>query len=146
MLISFGQLLKQHRLQRGLTQTELSRAIGVTPSYITRLEYGERHPSRRVVLALAKALALPPAERDQLLASALHLPEGSLERLVEAGGVNLTHPVIQAVTTALQDPTLNHTQREILATEVTSYITFRLQKLKAEARQQRLQQAILEHA
>jgi len=42
------------RKQAGLTMTALSKKVGVTPSYISLLEAGERQPSREIVLRLAE--------------------------------------------------------------------------------------------
>lgn len=136
MLTTFGDLLKTHRYNRHLTQAHVASQIDVCASYIARLESSERHPSRRVVLNLARALGLDDTERDQLLASALHLPQGDVARLVETSGVTLTPPVIQAIAAALQDPALHYTQRDILEIEIIAYTRFRLQQLKDQERAQ----------
>ncbi len=138
MLTTFGHLLKSARLERGLTQKQLAEMVGVDGSYIARLEMDERRPSRKVVLKLARALQLSPEESDRLLASAQHLPEGDLERLLSNSGVPLTHPVIQVVANALQDKELSPRGRELLEEEITAYVSFRAQQLKQEERERRL--------
>ncbi|MCW5881765.1 MAG: helix-turn-helix transcriptional regulator [Anaerolineae bacterium] len=132
MLTSFGYLLKEYRLNRHMTQKELAQAIGVNGSYIARLERDERRPSRRVVTNMAQAMNLSAEDRDRLLASAQHLPEGDLARIVEHSGVSLTHPAIQAVANALQDPDLTTHGREQLENEIVAYVGFRLQQLKQQ--------------
>jgi len=132
MLTSFGYLLKEYRLNRHMTQKELAQAIGVNGSYIARLERDERRPSRRVVTNMAQAMNLSAEDRDRLLASAQHLPEGDLARIIEHSGVSLTHPAIQAVANALQDPDLTTHGREQLENEIVAYVGFRLQQLKQQ--------------
>ena len=139
MLTTFGHLLKSARLERGLTQKQLADSVNVDGSYIARLEMDERRPSRKVVLQLSKALQLTPEEGDHLLASAQHLPEGDLERLLNSSGVSMTHPVIQVVANALHDKELSPRGRELLEEEIKSYVAFRTQQLKQEERDRRAQ-------
>ncbi len=141
MLSSFGHLLKEYRLQRHMTQKVLAKAIGVNGSYIARLERDERRPSRRVVTNVARAMNLSAEDQDRLLASAQHLPEGDLARIVEHSGVSLAHPVIQAVANALQDRDLTAQGREQLENEIIAYVGFRLQQLKHEERLRLTQRA-----
>jgi transcriptional regulator with XRE-family HTH domain len=71
----FATLLRAFRERRGLSCNELARAVGVDPSYISRLERGEREPPRRrVVEGLALALQLGLDEQDRLLVSAGYAP------------------------------------------------------------------------
>jgi tetratricopeptide (TPR) repeat protein len=52
---SFGRRLRRLRLERGLSQTQLS-APGVSPSYLSLLEAGKRAPTQVVVRRLADRL------------------------------------------------------------------------------------------
>jgi transcriptional regulator with XRE-family HTH domain len=71
----FATLLHAFRERLGLSCNELARAVGVDPSYISRLERGEREPPRRrVVEGLALALQLALDEQDRLLVSAGYAP------------------------------------------------------------------------
>ena len=80
---SFGQLLRRVRVERGFSQNELARQAGYDPAYINRLESerstrkdGQPHaPGRHVLLALAAALEMSYAERDQLLFAGGYAPE-----------------------------------------------------------------------
>ncbi|MBU5669575.1 helix-turn-helix transcriptional regulator [Peptoniphilus sp. MSJ-1] len=45
--------LKQLRLEKGMSQSELSKAVGVSPKYISFLENGERTPSLRIAKRIA---------------------------------------------------------------------------------------------
>jgi transcriptional regulator with XRE-family HTH domain len=55
---SFGAILFRRRKELGLTQSQLAQRIGVQPNYIVYLEKGERKPSDRTVLKIARALEL----------------------------------------------------------------------------------------
>src|SRR3954470_20954411 len=71
----FAALLRGFRERARLSCNELARAVGVDPSYISRLERGEREPPRRrVVESLAQALQLGLDEQDRLLVSAGYAP------------------------------------------------------------------------
>src|ERR671932_396856 len=71
----FAALLRSFRERVGLSCNELARAVGVDPSYISRLERCEREPPRRrVVEGLASALQLDLDDQDRLLVSAGYAP------------------------------------------------------------------------
>jgi transcriptional regulator with XRE-family HTH domain len=72
----FGQRLGQYREAAGLSQNALARLVDVDPSYINRMERGEREPPRReLVVRLAEALSLNEADRQRLLLAAGHVPD-----------------------------------------------------------------------
>ena len=52
----FGQVLREVRKQRGLTQEALASASAYHPTYIGQLERGKKSPSLRAILRLAAAL------------------------------------------------------------------------------------------
>src|SRR5581483_7435493 len=71
----FATLLRRFRERADFSCNELARAVGVDPSYISRLERGEREPPRRpVVERLATALRLDVDDQDRLLVSAGYTP------------------------------------------------------------------------
>jgi transcriptional regulator with XRE-family HTH domain len=74
MTSEFARLLREVRTARGLSQSQLARAIGVDHSTISRFEGGERRPRRLTVLKLARALDLDRATLLRLLASAGYAP------------------------------------------------------------------------
>lgn len=96
MVLAFATLLSQYRERAGLTQETLGKAVGLSPSTISRIERGERPPPRRraTVLALAHTLQLSQEETDTLLTAAgfapsqaadlvLHPRDGTLYRIAQ---------------------------------------------------------------
>lgn len=71
----FATLLRQYRDRAGESCNTLARAVYVDPSYISRLERGEREPPRRpIVERIAAALRLGVEAQDALLVSAGYAP------------------------------------------------------------------------
>jgi len=63
-------LLQQHRERLGLTKTQVARRAGISLSFITYLERGQRRPSQAMLARLMQALDLTPSERKALLRAA----------------------------------------------------------------------------
>ena len=61
MQSTFSYRLKSARIQRGLTQEELGRAIGVSKQAISQYEHGRKKPNSRTLVALARYLNKPAA-------------------------------------------------------------------------------------
>lgn len=72
----FGSQLRQLRKQRKITMKTLADAVGVSESYISRLESGERHPDKDLILGLGEQLFPEgnPTALDQLLVAADYTP------------------------------------------------------------------------
>ncbi len=63
MALTIGQLIKQSRLNRGLTQEELGELVGVKKSAVAKWENGRvSEIGRSNLQGLAKALGIDPAE------------------------------------------------------------------------------------
>lgn len=86
---TFGEWLRRHRKQLDLLQSQVARRAGVSSSYISTLERGQRHsitgaelvPDRGKVVAIAKAVAGNPDEALRFFgyatdADRFALPEG----------------------------------------------------------------------
>ncbi|MGA5135304.1 helix-turn-helix domain-containing protein [Streptomyces olivoreticuli] len=91
MAIEFSTLLRQLRRNAGITQETLAERAGVGVRTIRGLETGERaDPRVNTVRLLADALELRPAEREELLAAAVHRTEhrtdGSADHVEPAAG------------------------------------------------------------
>ncbi len=97
----FGERLQQHRKAKGLSQNALAREVKVDPSYINRLERGEREPPHRELVArLAEALGLADGERQRLLLAAGHVPDWLLPLAADDA-------TLMAVARLLADPRLS---------------------------------------
>ena len=59
---SLGEILRQLRKERGLSQEELALGSGYHRTYISLLERGQKNPSLRTIFELAKALEVAPSE------------------------------------------------------------------------------------
>ena len=58
----FGEVLRAHRLEKQLTQEQLSERVDVIRAFISALENGTRQPSLAMILRLAKALDIKPGK------------------------------------------------------------------------------------
>ena len=67
-----GPALRTARGHAGLSQSAVARRVGLTSSYLAKLENGTRCPSVTMAGRLAVVLALGDDERRQLLAAAVN--------------------------------------------------------------------------
>ena len=74
MNANFGDLLKDWRSKRRMSQLDLSHQADVSARHIAFLEKGRSKPSPSMVVQLAEALAIPRAERNVLLHAAGYAP------------------------------------------------------------------------
>jgi transcriptional regulator with XRE-family HTH domain len=66
-----AQLLRRIRTERGVSVREVARKVGVDPSYVSRVERGEKHASPTFRQRLAEHYDLPP---DDLALAAGQVP------------------------------------------------------------------------
>jgi transcriptional regulator with XRE-family HTH domain len=76
-LRTFVGLLTDLRQRRGMSQGRLAAECGFDSSYLSRLEAGNREPSRETVAVLCEALGLDRAEQVRLYATCGLLPPGN---------------------------------------------------------------------
>jgi transcriptional regulator with XRE-family HTH domain len=69
-----GELLREWRKQRRLSQLELARTSAVSTRHLSFIETGRARPSREMVLHLARRLDVPLRERNRLLLAAGYAP------------------------------------------------------------------------
>lgn len=69
-----GQLLRQWRTRRRLSQLDFSVEANVSARHLSFLETGRSQPSRDMLLHLAEQLAIPLRERNVLLVAAGYAP------------------------------------------------------------------------
>src|SRR5262245_34182743 len=71
---SIGDLLREWRQRRRLSQLELASEAEISSRHLSFLETGRSQPSREMVLHLAEALEVPMRERNVLLVAAGYAP------------------------------------------------------------------------
>jgi transcriptional regulator with XRE-family HTH domain len=76
---SFGDLLRDWRQHRRLSQLELALQADISPRHLSFVETSRSKPSREMVLHLAEQLELPLRERNAFLLAAGYAP-GSTSR------------------------------------------------------------------
>lgn len=72
-MIGFGKVIKRFRRESGLTQRALAHMVGVTSTYISRLENGQAEPSIALVRRIARAMRIPP---EVFFWEAVEIPAG----------------------------------------------------------------------
>jgi transcriptional regulator with XRE-family HTH domain/KaiC/GvpD/RAD55 family RecA-like ATPase len=60
--VELGLRLKELRIKRGMSQTDLARQVGVTPSTISQVEGNLIYPSLPALLKMAEILNIPPGQ------------------------------------------------------------------------------------
>lgn len=76
-----AERVREARIRRGFTQSELSRHAGMTPAAIWQIEKGERQPSADTIIRLCRALGV---SADWLLGLTVGIPEGRQTVAAEA--------------------------------------------------------------
>jgi transcriptional regulator with XRE-family HTH domain len=101
----FPSLLRSFREAAGRSRNNLAHEVGVDPSYLTRIEHGDREPPRQhIVEALARALRLALPDRNRLLVAAGYAPLS----VVQLGSWD---DALQAVADVLNDIRLSPEER-----------------------------------
>lgn len=102
----FPTILRSFRERSGQSRNALAHEVGVDPSYLTRVEHGDRTPPRcHIVEALARALRLSIPERNRLLVAAGYAPMS----VVQLGSWD---DALQAVADVLNDMHLSPDERD----------------------------------
>ena len=101
---SFSNLLRSYRERAGLSQSGLARRAGLDPSFVNRLESGQRSAERSVVEKLVTALDLDPNDTDCLLAAGGHLPN-AFTRVFQ-------DPALYRLVRSLSDDRVSNADRE----------------------------------
>jgi transcriptional regulator with XRE-family HTH domain len=81
--MTVGELLRQWRRRRGLSQLALAGAAGVSARHLSFVETGRSRPSRAMLLRLGEHLDVPLRERNALLLAAGLAPAYPQRRLDE---------------------------------------------------------------
>lgn len=91
-----GELLKQWRQRRGLSQLALALSANVSPRHVSLIETGKSNPSADMVLRLAKYLDVPLRDCNQLLLAGGFAPRFA-ERPLEAAKLSAAHDAVARV-------------------------------------------------
>lgn len=109
----FAELLRKLRLEAGLSQNALAKKTGVDPSYINRIERGERQPpSVGVIHDIARALELDSFSVDQLLLGAGYAPATA------ANPQRVIHPRLQLLGDFLSDENILPEDRDLIERDI----------------------------
>jgi len=73
-MYTVGELLRQWRHRRRLSQLDLAIAADVSARHVSLVETGKSHPSAEMILRLAEQLDVPLRERNRLLLTAGFAP------------------------------------------------------------------------
>ncbi len=57
--MQIGSTIRRFRLASGLSQSELARRVEVSPSFLSRVEHGQREPTLSVLRRFAEHLNVP---------------------------------------------------------------------------------------
>jgi transcriptional regulator with XRE-family HTH domain len=83
--VRFGEVLRQARISRGMSQTDLGCAIGITFQQVQKYERGANRVSISTLLRIADALQVSPVELIATLhAAPADHPADGIERLALA--------------------------------------------------------------
>jgi transcriptional regulator with XRE-family HTH domain len=93
---SIGQLIREWRQRRRLSQFELAREADISPGHLSFLETGRGTPGRDMLLRLAERLTIPLRDRNVMLAAA-GLAEGYPERSLDDPGLHMTRRSIDLI-------------------------------------------------
>ena len=80
-----GDMLREWRKRRHLSQLELSARTGVSTRHLSYIETGRSRPSRQLILFLTEYLNVPLRERNALLLAAQYAPAYSHRTLDDNG-------------------------------------------------------------
>ena len=93
-MTTYGDLLKQWRTTRGVSQLDLATRAGVSQRHVSFLETGRSRPSPEMVTHLGITLDAPPRERNRMLLAAGYAPGHSETPLEELDDVTKVLGVI----------------------------------------------------
>ncbi len=74
-----GEVLRTHRMRRGLTLREVSAEARVSLGYISEIERGQKEASSELLASLCAALDLPLSDVLRDVSDAVALEEAALE-------------------------------------------------------------------
>ena len=91
----FRALLKRHREARRWSQERLASESEMDHSLVSRLESGQRSPTREAIGKLARGLDLPSEQKDRLLIAAGFFPEQPENALADEPAVTRIYRILR---------------------------------------------------
>ncbi len=107
-LLDYGKAIERLRERRGLSREDLSRASGVSYSYLSEVERGLKRPSTDVLVKLATALEMLPSDllrqieefsatgrgllRKRVYQASMHEHPGGASEFPSSGAIRLASP------------------------------------------------------
>ncbi|WP_052144641.1 helix-turn-helix transcriptional regulator [Halalkalibacter okhensis] len=73
--MKFGDLVRKHRKQKGLSAVQLAEEIGVSQGTISHIETGRRNPSDKIMARLFHVLEIPKKDMDDFTNSITLKPD-----------------------------------------------------------------------
>jgi len=75
----FGQRVRQHRRELDLTQEDFAQRVGIATETVSKIERGERRPSKHVAERMAQVLELSAEDRATFVRAARMLLNDSAD-------------------------------------------------------------------
>jgi transcriptional regulator with XRE-family HTH domain len=91
----FRGLLKRHREARRWSQERLAAEADMDHSLVSRLESGQRSPTREAIGKLARGLELAPEDKDRLLIAAGFFPDRPENALADEPAVTRIYRILR---------------------------------------------------
>lgn len=91
----FRGLLKRHRESRRWSQERLAAEAEMDHSLVSRLESGQRSPTREAIGKLARGLELVPEQKDRLLIAAGFFPDQPENALSDEPSVTRIYRILR---------------------------------------------------
>jgi len=91
--MNYGKAIKVARNVRGFSQKELAKKVGLAPSYISKIEAGERMPTTETLEVISDAVEIP-MYLMVLMASENKEMKGLPPKMVSKLGENLLNLVL----------------------------------------------------
>jgi transcriptional regulator with XRE-family HTH domain len=110
--LEFAVVLRNLRESRGVSQSKLSRLIGVDHSYVSRMEMGQRLPRVEVAKAICEALQLDRTE--------IHILGVSLGFYL--GPKVIDDPLAMRVQSVMSDPQVSEGFKRIVDSVISSLL------------------------
>ncbi|MFG1723176.1 helix-turn-helix domain-containing protein [Micromonospora chalcea] len=95
-MYTVGELLRQWRQRRGLSQLDLAIAADVSARHVSLVETGKSKPSSNMILRLADQLHVPLRDRNRLLLAGGFAPRYA-ERPIDHNALSAVHDAVRRV-------------------------------------------------